>query len=80
MNYYLKLAMPLLFLSCFSTLSQASSLGVQSAADAAFINQKVFTIYPSIPIIEGADLMEFHEAYSRTRSQQFGELVSQNVK
>lgn len=72
MNRYLKLAMPLLVLSCFSSF--ASSLGVQGES-APLIEKENYTIYPSIPFIEGADLMAFHEAYSKTRSEQFGELV-----
>lgn len=75
MKFYSKLLLPLCLLAGFSSLSYASSLGVQLPTSSDFIPQKVVTIYPSIPFIEGADLMEFHEAYSRTRSQQFGELV-----
>ncbi len=39
-------------------------------------DDKTMYVYPSIPIIEGADLQEFHEAYSKSRFEQVGELVN----
>lgn len=39
------------------------------------VDQRTMYIYPSIPIIEGADLMEFHESYSKSRTDQIGEMV-----
>ncbi len=68
-----------IILICSALLSfqlwAASSLGIETNSSSDFITQDSFYIYPSIPFIDGADLMAFHEAYSRTRSEQFQELV-----
>lgn len=78
MKKFIKSTLSLVAMLSFTFVvnAKANSLGVVTeAGDDGFITKDHYTIYPSIPFIEGADLMAFHEAYSRTRSEQFGELV-----